>query len=216
MFELTQTAELGHWHGAADDKAWLAFLADVQRFVRQGSPVNEPDAAPALPLPSKPSLAVMPFANLSNDPEQEFFADGMMEEIVAGLTRFKTLFVIASSSTLSFKGRVVTPAEVSRQLGVRYLLEGSVRKSADRVRIAVKLVDAIDGSQVWTDRFEDTLTDIFALQDRVALSVAGAIEPAIWQADSVRISQRPTEIFPVTNSICARWPRCAAFDAKAC
>lgn len=197
MFELTQTAELSHWSGDAQDRAWLAFVEDVRRFVGKGEAASVAGkaaiAAPALALPDKPSLAVMPFANLSNDPEQEFFADGMMEEIVAGLTRFKSLFVIASSSTLSFKGRVVSPADVAKRLGVRYVLEGSVRKAGDRVRISVKLVDAADGSQVWAEKFEDTLHDVFALQDRVAMSVAGAIEPAIWQADLMRMRQRPTE-----------------------
>ncbi len=134
----------------------------------------------------------MPFANLSNDPDQDYFADGMMEEVVAALTRFKSLFVIASGSTLSFRGKAVTPQEVARQLGVRYVLEGSVRKAGDRVRIAVRLIDAADGSQVWAERFDDILEDIFALQDKVALSVAGVIEPTIRAAEVRRVSKRPT------------------------
>ena len=106
---------------------------------------------------------MLPFANLSNDPDQEYFADGMMDEIVTALTRNRGLFVIASSSTLAFKGKVVSAQEVGRQLGVRYVLEGTVRKCGDRVRIATKLVDAGDGAQFWAERFDDTLADVFAL-----------------------------------------------------
>jgi adenylate cyclase len=135
----------------------------------------------------------MPFANLSNDPDQEYFADGMMDEIVTALTRNRALFVIASSSTLGFKTKPASAHDVGRQLGVRYVLEGSVRKSGDRVRIATKLVDAANGAQIWAERFDDTLADVFALQDRVALSVAGVIGPAIAAVDERRAAGRPTE-----------------------
>jgi adenylate cyclase len=155
------------------------------------NPVDVPDAPP--PLPSKPSIAVMPFANLSGDPEQEYFADGMVEEIVTALSRFKSIFVIGSGSTLSFKGKAVSPHEVGCQLGVRYVLEGSVRKAGARVRITAKLTDAEGGAQIWADRFEDTLDDVFALQDRVALSVGGVIEPAVRTAEIRRAARRPTE-----------------------
>ncbi len=195
MFELTQTAELSHWQGDAADKVWRAFLTDVRRFVGKEGPTEAVQAAPPapLPLPSKPSIAVMPFANLSGDPDQEYFADGMVEEISNALSRFRSLFVIAGSSTLTFKGKNAAAQEAARQLGVRFVLEGSVRKAGARVRIAVKLIDAVSGEQIWTHRFEDTLEDIFDLQDKVAVAVAGRIEPTIQQAEVQRVSSRPTE-----------------------
>jgi TolB-like protein len=140
-----------------------------------------------------PSIAVMPFANLSGDPEQDYFADGMVEEIIRALSRFKSIFVIGSGSTLSFKGKPVSPPEVGQQLGVRYLLEGSVRKAGNRVRIAVKLTEAADGAQVWADRFEDTLEDVFALQDNVALAVASVIEPTVRTVEARRAARKPVE-----------------------
>ncbi len=142
---------------------------------------------------SKPSVAVMPFANLSGDPEQAYFADGMVEEIVNALSRFRSIFVVSGGQMRSLTSKVVSPRETARHLGVRYVLEGSVRRAGDRVRVAVKLTDATDGAQVWADRFEDTLEDVFALQDQVALSVAGKIEPAVQAAEIRRASARPTE-----------------------
>ena len=131
---------------------------------------------------SRPSIAVMPFANLSGDAEQDYFSDGMVEEIVTALSRYRSIFVIGSGSMLSLKGQAVGPQDVGRQLGVCYLLEGSVRKAAGRGRIIIKLIDAGDGSLIWTERFEDTLEDVFALQDRVALRAAGTIEPTVQTA----------------------------------
>ena len=193
MFELTQTAELGHWQGDAQDRAWVAFLGDVRRFVGKEAQAAQPVEAAPLPLPSKPSIAVMPFANLSGDPDQEYFADGMVVEIVEALSRCRSIFVIASSSSLSFKGKGVSAQDAARQLGVRYILEGSVRKAGARVRIGVQLIDAVENQPIWTQRFEDTLEDIFDLQDKVALAVAGKIEPTIEQAEIQRVSARPTE-----------------------
>jgi TolB-like protein/Tfp pilus assembly protein PilF len=157
------------------------------------APANKPSAQTSLPLPNKPSIAVMPFANLSGDPEQDFIADGMVEEIVTSLARFKSIFVIGSGSTLSLKGRAISPREVGRLLGVRYVLEGSVRKAGDRVRVSVKLSDSEGGAQVHVDRFEGTLQDVFALQDEVSLKVAGQIEPTIEVAEFRRAFVRPTE-----------------------
>jgi adenylate cyclase len=151
-----------------------------------------PVAKASLPLPLKPSIVVLPFVNLSGDPEQEYFADGMVEEVTTALSRFKSIFVIASASGLSFKGKSTSPQEIARQLGVRYVLEGSVRKSADRVRIGVKLIDAADGVQIWADRFDDTLEDVFALQDKVALSIAGVVEPALDALETRRTWLRPS------------------------
>jgi adenylate cyclase len=193
-FNQIQCADLAGWSGDNSAPGWRKVVASIADLVGGAlSPAAAPLSDAPLPLPSKPSIAVMPFANLSNDPDQEYFADGMMEEIVNALSRFRSLFVIASGSTLSFKGKTVSPHEVARQLGVRYVLEGSVRRAANRVRIAVKLIDAGDGAQIWGDRFDDTLEDVFALQDRVALSVAGVIEPAVETAEIRRASKRPTE-----------------------
>jgi adenylate cyclase len=152
----------------------------------------QPTSARATVQPTKPSLAVLPFANLSNDPEQAYFADGMMEEITTALSRIRSIFVIASASTQQFKDKAVSAQVVGRELGVRYVLEGSVLKAGARVRIAVKLIDAADGAQVWAERYEDTLDDVFALQDRVALSVAGVIEPTVHDAEIRRATRRPT------------------------
>ena len=196
-FDQIQCADLAGWSGDLEAPGWRKVVASVADLLGGGAaPASALEAALAGPppaLPDKPSIAVMPFANLSNDPDQEYFADGMMDEIVTALTRNRALFVIASSSTLAFKGKTASAQDVGRQLGVRYLLEGSVRKSGDRVRIAMKLVDAGDGAQVWAERFDDTLADVFALQDRVALSVAGFVGPAITAVDERRGAGRPTE-----------------------
>ena len=150
-------------------------------------------AKPALALPDKPSIAVLPFTNLSGDPEQEYFADGMVEDIITGLSRFRWLFVIARNSSFTYKGRPVDVKQVCRELGVRYLLEGSVRKSANRIRIAGQLIDAASGAHLWADRFEGALQDVFALQDRVTASVVGAIAPRLEQAEIDRARRKPTE-----------------------
>ena len=189
-FDSLQCADMAGWDGDTNAPGWRKVVASIGELM--GNPAASAIEAPALALPSKPSIAVMPFANLSNDPEQDYFADGMVEEIVGAMSRFKSIFVIASGSTLTFKGKAVTPQEVSRLLGVRYILEGSVRQAGGRVRIAVKLIDATDGSQIWNERFDDTLEDVFALQDKVALSVAGVIEPTIGSAEIRRRSNRPT------------------------
>ena len=191
-FDQIQCANLVGWGGEADALGWRKVVASIADLM--GAPVISVSNAPLpLPLPTKPSIAVMPFANLSGDPDQEYFADGMVEEIVSALSRFKSIFVIGSGSTLSFKGEAVGPQEVARQLGVRFVLEGSIRRAGARVRIQVKLIDATHGAQMWSERFEDTLEDVFALQDRVALSVAGVIEPAVNRAEIRRALQRPTD-----------------------
>ena len=164
------------------------------------APGRAPDAEttvepsrPALTLPDKPSIAVLPFANLSGDADQEYFADGMVEEIIAGLSRFRWLFVIARNSSFTYKARAVDVRQVGRELGVRYLLEGSVRKSANRVRISGQLIDASSGTHLWADRFEGTNEDVFALQDQVTASVVGAIAPRLEQAEIERARRKPTE-----------------------
>jgi TolB-like protein/class 3 adenylate cyclase len=146
----------------------------------------------SLPLPDKPSIAVLPFQNMSGDPEQEYFADGMVEEIITALSRIRWLFVIARNSTFTYKGRSIDVKQVGRELGVRYVLEGSVRKSGQRVRITGQLIDVVNATHLWADRFDGSLEDVFELQDRVAISVAGVIEPTLQAAEIRRSSERPT------------------------
>jgi adenylate cyclase len=150
-------------------------------------------ASATLPLPDKPSIAVLPFQNMSGDPEQEYFADGIVEEIITALSRFRELFVIARNSTFIYKGRAVDVKQVGRELGVRYVLEGSVRKAAARVRITSQLIDAISGAHLWADRIDGAFDDIFVLQDRVTENVVGAIAPKIEQAEIERTKPKPTE-----------------------
>jgi len=144
------------------------------------------------PLPDKPSIAVLPFANMSGDPEQEYFADGMVEEIITALSRIRWLFVIARNSTFIYKGQAIDIKQIGRELGVRYVLEGSVRKGAGRVRITAQLIEAQTGTHLWADRFDGALEDVFDLQDKVASSVAGVIEPALQAAETARSADRPT------------------------
>jgi adenylate cyclase len=147
----------------------------------------------ALTLPDKPSIAVLPFTNLSSDPEQEYFADGMVDDIITALSHFKALFVIARNSSFTYKGRAVDVKQVGRELGVRYVLEGSVRKAANRVRITGQLVDTATGAHLWADRFDGGLSDVFDLQDHVTESVVGAIAPAVEKAEIERAKRKPTE-----------------------
>ncbi|MBR1266236.1 adenylate/guanylate cyclase domain-containing protein [Bradyrhizobium sp. AUGA SZCCT0222] len=151
-------------------------------------PVDE-----TLALPNKPSIAVLPFTNLSSDPEQEYFADGMVDDIITALSHFKALFVIARNSSFTYKGRAVDVKQIGRELGVRYVLEGSVRKAANRVRITGQLVDAATGAHLWAERFDGGLGDIFNLQDQVTESVVGAIAPAVEKAEIERAKRKPTE-----------------------
>ena len=144
------------------------------------------------PLPDRPSIAVLPFANMSRDPEQEYFADGMVEEIITALSRIRWLFVIARNSSFTYKAQAIDVKQVGRELGVRYVLEGSVRKAGSRVRIAAQLIEAHSGRHIWADRFDGSLEDVFDLQDKVALSVAGVIEPALQSAETARLVARPT------------------------
>jgi TolB-like protein len=148
---------------------------------------------PALALPNKPSIAVLPFANLSSDPEHEYFADGVVEDVTMALSRFHWLFVIARNSSFTYKGRAVDVKQVGRELGVRYVLEGSVRKAGNRIRIAGQLIDAQTGALLWVDRFEGALEDMFDLQDHVTASVASAITPKLQVEEIKRATRKPTE-----------------------
>jgi adenylate cyclase len=149
-------------------------------------------AAPPLPV-DNPSIAVLPFENMSGDPEQEYFADGMVEEIITALSRFKWLFVIARNSSFTFKGKAVDVKEVGRRLGVRYVLEESVRKSAGKVRIAGQLIDVVTGAHIWADRFERDMADVFALQDELTVAVVSAIEPRLLQTEIEMATRHPLE-----------------------
>jgi adenylate cyclase len=176
-------------------------VKNIQEPIRayEAAPVGEAEeptsvdvagAASSPPLPDKPSIAVLPFQNMSGDPEQEYFADGMVEEIITALSRFKSLFVIARNSSFTFKGRAVDVKEVGRRLGVRYVLEGSVRKASGKVRIAGQLIDAVTGAHIWVDRFERDLTDVFALQDEVTVAVVSAIQPKLLQTEIEMTTRR--------------------------
>jgi adenylate cyclase len=163
----------------------------VYRVVTAARPAMlQPGTDP--PLPDKPSIAVLPFQNMSGDPEQEYFADGMVEEIITALSRIRWLFVIARNSSFTYKGQAVDVKRVGRELGVRYVLEGSVRKGGNRVRITAQLIDADSGAHLWADRFDGSLEDVFDLQEKVAISVAGIIEPTLQAAETARSSNRPT------------------------
>ncbi len=165
------------------------------RIGPSSSPTTKPPTGTALPLalPDKPSIAVLPFTNMSGDPEQDYFADGMVEEIITALSHFRQLFVIARNSSFTYKGRAVDVKQAGRDLGVRYLLEGSVRKAGIRIRITGQLIDAVTGAHLWAERYDRDLSNIFALQDEIAASVAGVIEPALAAAEQQRVLRKPPE-----------------------
>jgi adenylate cyclase len=151
------------------------------------------ESTPALPLPSKPSIAVLPFQNMSGDPSEDYFADGVVEEITTALSRIRWLFVIARNSSFTYKGRMVDVKQVGRELGVRYALEGSVRKAANRVRVTAQLIDAVTGHHVWAERYDRELAAIFALQDEITERVVAAVEPQLYAAEGIRAKRKPPE-----------------------
>jgi TolB-like protein len=161
---------------------------------------------PPLPVPDKPSLVVLPFQNMSGDPEQEYFADGMVEDITTALSRIRSLFVIARNSAFTYKGRAVDVRQVGRELGVHYVLEGSIRKSGARVRITGQLADAATGAHIWADRFDGTLEDVFDLQDRVTSNVVAAIQPNLLEAEIQRAQRKPTENLRAYDLVLRSWP----------
>ena len=190
-FSQIHCADLTGWEGDPQAPGW-AKVADSVRALA-GHAAARLAEAPAVEGAAKPSLAVLPFANLSQTPDQAYFVDGMMDEIVTALSRIRSLFVIAGRATQALSGHQLNPEGAARRLGVRYILEGRVRRAGDKVRIAVRLTDAKAGAQVWAERFEGTLEDVFALQDQVALSVAGVIEPAVLHAEALRAARRPLD-----------------------
>jgi adenylate cyclase len=171
-------------------------LKNIERPVRIYRVLSNAAAGssrPALPLPGKPSIAVLPFQNMSGDPEQEYFADGMVEEIITALSRFRLLFVIARNSTFTYKGQAADVKQVSRELGVRYVLEGSVRKGGNRVRVTAQLIDAASSAHVWAERYDRDVSDVFAVQDEITASVAGVIEPTLADVEQQRVLRKPPE-----------------------
>ena len=159
----------------------------------EAAPIRTAEAESSPPLPNKPSIAVLPFQNMSDDPEQEYFADGMVEDIIAALSRFNSLFVIARNSSFVYKGKAVDIKQVGRELGVRYVLEGSVRKGSAKLRITGQLIEAATNNHLWADKFDGSLEDVFDLQDRVTMRVVGSIAPKLEQAEIDRAKQKSTD-----------------------
>lgn len=174
----------------------LKNIARPVRVFRLRTPV-ESKAAPvsgaALPLPEKPSIAVLPFSNMSGDPEQEHFADGIAEDILTGLARLRWLFVIARNSSFTYKGRHVDVRQIGREMGVRYVLEGSVRKGGNRIRITGQLIEAETGAHLWAERYDRALDDVFAVQDDITESVIGRIQPEVYAAEHERLKRKPPQ-----------------------
>ena len=176
-------------------RVWRVSFGDDKRFTREGAtqiPSSLLATEPVLELPAKPSVAVLPFANLSGDPAQDYFADGLVEDIITALSRFKSLFVIARNSSFAYKGKPIDIRRVGRELGVRYVLEGSVRKSGLQLRITGQLVDAATGTHLWAEEFDGPMADVFELQDKVASHVAGVIDPLLLDAEIRHASEHPT------------------------
>jgi adenylate cyclase len=201
IFELTHTADLSHWNGDIDDRAWRGLVADVRRLVEAqaaprsiqsgaGSASTAPPAAPA--QPARPGVVILPFVNMSGDPEQEYFSDGVTEDIITDLGRVSALSVASRNSAFSYKGKTVAPAQIARTLRVTHVLEGSVRKSGNRVRITAQLLEAATDTQVWAERYDRTLDDIFAIQDEISTSIVAALKLKLLPAEKAAIEQRST------------------------
>jgi adenylate cyclase len=186
-------------------------LKNIERKVRVFRVRTVPDSGPALALPDTPSLAVLPFTNMGGDPEQEYFADGIVEDIITALSRVGWFFVIARNSSFTYKGRAADIKKVGRELGVRYVLEGSVRKAGGRVRITCQLIEAATGYHVWADRFDGDLADIFQLQDSITESVVGAVEPSLQTAEIRRAAAKPTESLDAYDLYLRALPHLYAF-----
>ncbi|HEV7632587.1 MAG TPA: hypothetical protein VGO41_06315, partial [Steroidobacteraceae bacterium] len=203
MFELTQTAELSHWDGAAKDTVWLAFLADVKRLVEERSTPLLPSDASAKQetnksaehaAPGRPAILILPFVNLSGDPEQEYFSDGVTEDIITDLGRIAALSVVSRNAAFALKGKTIAAARLGREQNVSHILEGSIRKSGSRIRITAQLVDAATDAQLWAERFDRTLDDIFAIQDEISRAIVGALKVKLAPAEKRAIEQRVTTI----------------------
>jgi TolB-like protein/tetratricopeptide (TPR) repeat protein len=201
-FNQFQCADLADWSGAADDPQWRKVLAGLSELT--GRPSGDAGAAPAsapsamphttglpLELPAKPSIAVLPFLNMSGDREQEYFADAVSEDIITALSRWRWFFVIARNSSFAYKGASIDVARVGRELGVRYVLEGSVRKVGERVRVNAQLVEAASATHIWAETFDRDLAHLLDMQDEITEQVVAAIEPAMRQSEGARLARKP-------------------------
>jgi TolB-like protein len=171
-------------------------------WTKAGSSETRPSRA----LPDKPSIAVLPFQNMSGDPQQDYFADGMVDDIVTGLSRIKWLFVIARNSSFVYKGKAVDVRRVGRELGVRYLVEGGVRKAGTRLRITAQLIEAETGAHLWAEKFDGTLEDVFELQDQITDRVVGIVEPSLRKRRSIVPGESGPRVLTLMTSICAPCP----------
>ncbi len=194
MFELTQTADLSQWNGNGEDRTWQALVADVrQRLTLAAKPIEpSPDATAAAGAADKPRVLILPFINMSGEAEQEYFSDGVTEDIITDLGHVAALSVVSRNMAFSYKGKTVATAEIARALKVSHILEGSVRKTGNRVRITAQLLDAATDVQIWAERFDRTLDDIFAIQDEISMAVAAALKLHLAPAEKRAISQRAT------------------------
>jgi adenylate cyclase len=203
IFELTHTADLSHWRGGSDDKAWQTLVGDVLRLVEARAPPRAAQthaavsstvkSQPARPVqPSRPGVVILPFVNMSGDPEQEYFSDGVTEDIITDLGRVSALAVASRNSAFSYKGKTVVPAQIAQALKVTHVMEGSVRKSGNRVRITAQLLDAAADTQVWAERYDRTLDDIFAIQDEISKAIVTALKVKLLPAERAAIEQRST------------------------
>jgi adenylate cyclase len=194
MFELTQTADLSHWSGASDDPDWLSLLAEVRRFVgvRESPQPEAPAAAPRTATDARPSILVLPLINMSGDVEQEYFSDGVSEDIITDLGRVSALSVVSRNTAFSYKGKTIAPRHLAATLGISHVLEGSVRKSGARVRITAQLTDATHDTQVWAERFDRNLDDIFAIQEEISRAIVGALKVRLAPAEKEALERRPT------------------------
>ncbi len=202
IFELTHTADLSHWQGDDGDRAWQGLVADVRRLVDSRaaprdlqsdtatSPVTTTPSPP--PQPTRPGVAILPFVNMSGDPEQEYFSDGVTEDIITDLGRVSALAVASRNAAFSYKGKTVAPAQLARALKVTHVMEGSVRKSGNRVRITAQLLEAATETQVWAERYDRTLDDIFAIQDEISKAIVAALKVKLLPAEKAAIEQRST------------------------
>ena len=214
IFELTHTADLTQWQGAREDRGWLARVADVRQLIEaraaphgatQAAAVLRPDGArsPAVP---RPAVAILPFVNMSGDPEQECFSDGVTEDIITDLARVSGMAVASRSAVFSYKGKTVAPAQLAQALKVTHVVEGSVRKAGNRVRITAQVLDAATDTPIWAERFDRTLDDIFAIQDEIAKAIVAALKVRLLPAESAALEQRATtnseayELFLIARS----------------
>lgn len=216
-FNQIQCADLGGWTGAVNHPGWLKVAGSVADLIG-AAPSEQPAAPPFRPappaLPDKPSIAVLPFANLSGDPAQDYLADGIVEAITAALSRVRSFFVIARASAYAYKGRAINVRDVGAELGVAYVLEGSVQKGGARLRISVELVETEGGANVWAGRHDGDLDDIFDLQDRICEEVAGALQPSIRSAEIERSRRKPPQNLGAYDYAMRAMPHAWALEEK--